>query len=95
MIHHPHVVLNEKGTPVIKGTRVPVHRLYYWQQKGIAVAALVKRYPSLGWAKVLDALSFAYDHQDLMEKAMEDERRSLEEPKPTWLWEQLELFGRP
>ena len=77
---------------MVRGTRVPVHRLYYWQRKGILVETLVKRYPSLGWAKVLDALSFAYDNEELMEKCLDEERAVLDaDREPT----QIKLFQGP
>ena len=63
---HPHVVLDADGHAFVRDTRVPVYRLWAWHRKGVDVERLVKRYPALGWAKVLDALSFAYDEQKLM-----------------------------
>ena len=68
-VQHPHVEVRDDvlaGSPVVKGTRVPVRRLWAWHRKGVTVETLVKRYPSLGPAKVLGALAFAYDNQDLM-----------------------------
>jgi len=75
--HHPHVEIDSYGSPVIKGTRVPVRRLWQWHQRGVFVAQLVQRYPSLGWAKVLDALSFAYDNEQLVEADLDRERAIL------------------
>ncbi len=66
------------GSPVVKGTRVPVRRLWAWHRKGVAVETLVKRYPSLGWAKVLDGLAFAYDNEELVEADLDRERALLE-----------------
>lgn len=62
---HPHVELVQ-GVPRVRGSNVPVYRLWQWHRKGVTVHTLVKRYPSLGWSQVLDALSYAYDNQDLM-----------------------------
>ena len=39
---------------------------------------LVKRYPSLGWAKVLGGLAFAYDNEELIEADLDRERALLE-----------------
>lgn len=72
MTEHPHVELLN-GRPTVKGTKVPVHRIWNWHRKGVLVETLVKRYPTLGWAKVLDALSYAYDNQELMEKVNAEE----------------------
>jgi Protein of unknown function (DUF433) len=61
----------------VKGTRVPVHRIWNWHRKGVLVETLVKRYPTLGWAKILDALSYAYDNQELVEKISAEEQAML------------------
>lgn len=55
------------GSPVIRGTVVPVRRLWSWHRRGVSVETLVKRYPSLGWARVLGALAFAYENVALVE----------------------------
>lgn len=66
------------GSPVLRGTKVPVRRLWAWHRKGVSVETLVKRYPALGWAKVLGALAFAYDNEDLIEADLDRERALLE-----------------
>jgi uncharacterized protein (DUF433 family) len=76
-IPHPHVEVRADlldGSPVVRGTKVPVRRLFSWHRKGTSAETLLRRYPSLGAARVLDALSFAYDHLDLMEADLERER---------------------
>lgn len=59
-----------------------MHRLWAWHIKGINVETLVKRYPTLGPAKVLDALAFAYDNQELMAAAEARERALVDEETP-------------
>lgn len=49
------------------GTRVPVRRLWAWHRAGTSIDTLLKRYPSLGPARVLDALAFCYDNRDVVE----------------------------
>lgn len=66
LVHHPHVEAPKDRSPLVRGSNVPVRRIWYWHQKGIPAETLVKRYPSLGMAKILDALSFGYDNQELM-----------------------------
>lgn len=81
LVEHPHVEVREDllgGSPVIRGTRVPVRRLWAWHRKGVSVETLVKRYPSLGWAKVLGGLAFAYDNEVLIEADLDRERGLLE-----------------
>jgi uncharacterized protein (DUF433 family) len=68
-VSHPHVEVRDDllaGSPIVRGTRVPVRRLWAWHRKGVSVETLIKRYPSLGPSKVLGALAFAYDNQALM-----------------------------
>lgn len=75
---HPHVEFSKQtGWAYVAGTRVPVRRLWSWHRKGVLVETLVKRYPSLGWAKVLDALSWCYDNIEVIEQELADERASL------------------
>lgn len=57
-------------TAVVAGTRVPVMRLWAWHRKGVLIETLIKRYPSLTPAKILSALSFAYDNQERMAREL-------------------------
>lgn len=80
-VHHPHVEARPDllaGSPLVRGTKVPVRRLWAWHRKGVTVETLVKRYPALGPAKVLCALAFAYDNQDVLEADLERERQMLD-----------------
>ncbi len=80
-VHHPHVVADPHvlaGSPLVRDSKVPVRRLWAWHRKGVTVETLVKRYPALGPAKVLDAIAFCYDNQDVVEADLERERRLLE-----------------
>src|SRR5580765_1948244 len=76
-VPHPHVRCDGSvlaGSPHVVGSRVPVRRLWLWHRGGAAVETLVKRYPNLGPARILDALAFAYDNQDLLEADLEREQ---------------------
>ncbi len=80
-IEHPHVVVNDDvngGSPTVAGSRVPVRRLWAWHRGGTPVEMLFRRYPNLGQARILDALSFAYDHTELMEWDLEREKTLIE-----------------
>jgi uncharacterized protein (DUF433 family) len=69
-VPHPHVRCDGRvlgGSPHVEGSRVPVRRLWAWHRGGTSIETLVKRYPNLGPARILDALAFAYDNQDLIE----------------------------
>jgi uncharacterized protein (DUF433 family) len=76
-VAHPHVRVDASvlgGSPHVSGSRVPVRRLWAWHRGGAAVETLVRRYPNLGPARILDALSFAYDNQDVIEADLEREQ---------------------
>jgi uncharacterized protein (DUF433 family) len=76
-VAHPHVRVDAAvlgGSPHVIGSRVPVRRLWAWHRGGASVETLVKRYPNLGPARILDALAFAYDNQDLIEADLEAEQ---------------------
>jgi uncharacterized protein (DUF433 family) len=66
------------GSPHVVGSRVPVRRLWAWHQAGVSIDKLMRRYPSLGPARVLDALSFAYDNRDVVEADLAREVAALE-----------------
>jgi uncharacterized protein (DUF433 family) len=79
-VPHPHVEVRDDvlgGSPVVRGTRVPVRRLWSWHRGGVKVETLLKRYPQLGPARVLSALAFAYDNVDLLEADLARERALL------------------
>jgi len=81
-VPHPHVrcdVTVLAGSPHVEGSKVPVRRLWSWHKSGIAIETLLKRYPQLGPAKVLDALAFAYDNTDVIEADLEREESILSE----------------
>ncbi len=81
-IPHPHVEVRDDllaGSPVVRGTRIPVRRLWSWHRRGITVETLLKRYPQLGPARVLDALAFAYDNTTLVEADLSREQKLMGE----------------
>lgn len=81
-VPHPHVEARAEffgGSPMIRGTRVPVRRLWFWHRHGIAVDGLVRRYAKvLTPAQVYDALSFAHDNEEVVEADLARERSLLE-----------------
>ena len=80
LVAHPHVEVRDDllaGSPCVRGTKVPVRRLWSWHQRGVTVETLLKRYPQLGPSRVLDALAFAYDNPALVEADLGRERALL------------------
>ena len=79
-VSHPHVEMRDDvlaGSPVVAGTKIPVRRLWAWHKKGVTVETLLKRYPSLGPARVLDALAFAYDNPETIAEDLAREQALL------------------
>jgi uncharacterized protein (DUF433 family) len=80
LVPHPHVRVDPNilgGSPYVAGSRVPVRRIYAVYQAGASFEKLAKRYPQLGVAKVLDALSFALDNVDVIKADIEREESFL------------------
>ena len=75
-VAHPHVELHD-GVPLVSTSKVPVRRLWAWHRRGVTIDTLIKRYPTLGPARVLDALSFAYDNQDLIDADLARENEQI------------------
>jgi uncharacterized protein (DUF433 family) len=70
LIPHPHVRVDPTvlgGSPHINGSRVPVRRIFSFFRDGTRIETILKRFPQLGAAKVLDALAFALDNPEVME----------------------------
>ncbi|HRI68639.1 MAG TPA: DUF433 domain-containing protein [Polyangium sp.] len=81
LVPHPHVRCDGRilaGSPHVEGSRVPVRRLWAWHRGGASVETLLKRYPNLGAARILDALSFAYDNQELIQADIDREQALFE-----------------
>ncbi len=79
-VSHPHVDVDPgvlAGSPLVRGSKVPVRRLWAWHRRGVTVETLLKRYPQLGPARILDALAFAYDNSELVEADLTRERALL------------------
>jgi uncharacterized protein (DUF433 family) len=81
LVPHPHVRCDSRllgGSPHVEGTRVPVRRLWAWHRAGASIDTLLKRYPRLGPARVLDALAFAYDNREVVEADLAREMAAFE-----------------
>lgn len=70
LVPHPHVRVDPSvlgGSPHINGSRVPVRRIFSFYLDGTRLETILKRFPQLGAARVLDALAFALDNPEVME----------------------------
>jgi uncharacterized protein (DUF433 family) len=72
LVPHPHVRVD------VSGSRVPVRRLWVFFRDGARVETLMRRYPKLGPAKVLDALAFALDNPEVIEADIARENQLLQ-----------------
>lgn len=57
---------------------MPVRRLWAWHRSGVSIDTLLRRYPRLGPARVLDALAFAYDNREVVEADLAREMAAFE-----------------
>jgi len=70
LIPHPHIRVDLGvlgGSPHVDGSRVPVRRIFAFFRDGVRIETILKRFPQLGAARVLDALAFALDNPEVME----------------------------
>lgn len=94
LVPHPHVRVDRKvlgGSPYVAGSRVPVRRLWAFYRNGASVEVLVKRYPRLGPGKIFDALAFAFDNPEVIERDLEREQRLLEQTEQATQPDQMKL----
>ncbi|HEX2732324.1 MAG TPA: DUF433 domain-containing protein [Polyangiaceae bacterium] len=94
LIPHPHVRVDRDvlgGSPYVAGSRVPVRRLWAFYQRGASVEVLVKRYPRLGPGKIFDALAFAFDNLEVIERDLLREQQILAEGEPQAKAHQMDL----
>ena len=80
LVPHPHVRVDAQvlgGSPYVVGSRVPVRRLFAFYKAGVKVETLLRRFPQIGPAKVLDALAFALDNPEVVEADLLREQEML------------------
>ncbi len=85
LVPHPHVRVDANvlgGSPYVVGSRVPVRRLWSFYRKGITLDTLLRRFPRLGPAKILDALAFAYDNEEVILADIQREEQLLDRVEP-------------
>jgi uncharacterized protein (DUF433 family) len=85
LVPHPHVRVDASvlaGSPYVVGSRVPVRRLWSYYKKGVSLDTLLRRFPRLGPAKILDALAFAYDNEEVVLADIEREEKLLDRVQP-------------
>lgn len=57
---------------MIRGSRFPVSSIVENHRRGLTVDEILCEFPHLSPAEVYDALSYYYDHQDEIDREIED-----------------------
>ncbi len=77
---HPYVKQQSDlagGAPVVAGTKFPVRSVVqYVLRQGMTPEELVREFPQLTLTKIYDALSYYYDHQESIDREMEENTES-------------------
>jgi uncharacterized protein (DUF433 family) len=74
---HPYIERRRRvcgGRPVLKGTRFPVSSIVINYKRGLTPDEILHEFPDLQPAAVYDALSYYFDHQQEIEREIEELR---------------------
>lgn len=69
-----------------------MRRLWGFYRSGATVEVLIKRYPRLGAGRILDALAFAFDNPEVLERDIAREQAMLQSMGDKPRDKQLSLF---
>ena len=82
---HPYIVSHKDycgGSPVIKGTKFPVRSVVnYVLRQGISPEEIVGEFSHLTLAQVYDALSYYYDHKEIIDRELRDNSQEHLQPE--------------
>lgn len=82
---HPYISLNPKisgGQPVISGTRIKVMDIAVrYELMGISADRIIDEYPHLKLEQVHDALSYHYEHKNVLDKKYREDQAILAQLK--------------
>jgi len=76
-VTYPHIEIREDGTPAIVGTRITVTHLamerlaYHWDAEEMR-----RQHPTLTLGQIHSALAYYYDHEDEINRAIEEDERN-------------------
>jgi len=88
-VDHPHVERRpgvQGGRAVIVGTRFPVSSIVQNHRRGWTVDEMLREFPHLSPAQIYDALSYYYDHREMVDREiaeLRDIKRSSDMYPPT------------
>jgi uncharacterized protein (DUF433 family) len=76
---YPHIFWNEdKHLPCIAGTRLRVQDIVAHHKAGRSIQAIAADFPPHTRAEICSALGYYYDHQEEMDRQIEERRRMAE-----------------
>jgi len=76
IVKHPYITSRKdigQGSPVITGTRTKVSNIVAYYKLGISPEELVREFPHLTLSQIHDALSYYYEHQEEIDKEIEED----------------------
>lgn len=76
---YPHITFTREGKPNIDGMRIKVEMIATLHNVGVSAEQMVEDYPPLTLAQVYSALAYYYDHQDAIDRQIEEGERFAEE----------------
>jgi uncharacterized protein (DUF433 family) len=77
---HPHVQQDKHGRAVVGKSQMDVHILAEYWRLGWTIDELKTGYPYLSRGEILDALSYAEDHAEQIEKLISANRPPTSDP---------------
>jgi uncharacterized protein (DUF433 family) len=76
---YPHILwIIDKDLPCVSGTRLRVQDVVAQYLAGRSLEAVEEAYPTYSRAELLSALAYYYDHKDVMDRLIDEHRRSME-----------------
>ena len=61
------------GRPIIQGTRTPVRSIVGYFKMGMSPEEILEGLPHMNLAQIYDALSYYYDHQEEIERDIQED----------------------
>ena len=79
-VTYPHIEIRDDGTPAIAGTRITVTDLamerlaYHWDAEEMR-----RQHPTLTLGQIYSALAYYYDHEDEINRAIDENERQADD----------------
>ncbi|PKL48653.1 MAG: hypothetical protein CVV37_07950 [Nitrospira bacterium HGW-Nitrospira-1] len=76
IVSHPYITSRKdigQGHPIIAGTRTRVSNIIAYYKLGFSPEELAREFPHLTLSQIHDALSYYYEHQEKIDKEIEED----------------------